>query len=516
MNENTLLYRSFLKRLLRNYILGSLIAVVGVGGALMFTTLRMQTSAVLVLLVTLGISLLIMFAVESIVFQLHLRPIRAVLVNGPSTEDTLRSAYLRAHQFPLLTVRRVLGPHLLGLAIPEILFSTWEIHAGLLPLGYQYVLTAIPAAILVACMHCLVEYFLATTAVQPVIRALRDTALELYHTDVSLDGKVLVSIRTKFMLSVLFIGTLPLLLFSLATMARLTQYSQLAQYWQWALVMLVIGVSFASFGAWLLWVTVRHPIAQLHDAMRKVQGGDLSIRANDLYSDEFSRLVAGFNHMVRGLALRDEQNLQLLDSYFSTLAAALDARDPYTAGHSVRVAHYAVEIGRKANLPASELQNLRKCALLHDIGKIGVRDSVLLKDGLLTAEEFAQMKKHPALGEAILRQVQPSEAMAPLLPGVRSHHERYDGKGYPDGSAGDNTPLFGRIIAVADAFDAMTSDRPYRQGMPIAKALSILSEGRGSQWDPQFAELFIRWMADHPDLADHSVNRSEFEQVANS
>lgn len=511
MNESTLLYRSFLKRLLRNYILGSLIAVVGVGGALMFTTLHMQTSAVLVLLVTLGISLLIMFIVESIVFQLHLRPIRDVLVTGSSTEDKLHKAYLRAHKFPLLTVRRVLGPHLLGLAIPEIVFSTWEIHAGLLPLGYQYVLTAIPAAILVACMHCLVEYFLATTAVQPVIRALRDTALELYHTDVSLDGKVLVSIRTKFMLSVLFIGTLPLLLFSLATMARLTQYSQLAQYWQWALVMLVIGVSFASFGAWLLWVTVRHPIAQLHDAMRKVQGGDLGIRANDLYSDEFSRLVAGFNHMVRGLAQRDEQNHQMLDSYFSTLAAALDARDPYTAGHSVRVAHYAVEIGRKANLPASELQNLRKCALLHDIGKIGVRDSILLKDGLLTAEEFAQMKKHPALGEAILRQVQPGEAMAPLLPGVRSHHERYDGKGYPDGTVGDDTPLFGRIIAVADAFDAMTSDRPYRQGMPMAKALSILSEGRGSQWDPQFAELFIQWTADHPDLAEHSVNSSEFE-----
>ena len=225
--------------------------------------------------------------------------------------------------------------------------------------------------------------------------------------------------------------------------------------------------------------------------MGQVQGGDMHAQASDLYSDEFSQLVAGFNHMVRGLQARQEMNDQMLQSYFATLAAALDARDPYTAGHSQRVAVYSVQIGQLVGLPALDLDLLNKAALLHDIGKIGVRDSILLKESKLSEEEFAFIKLHPVLGEMILKQVEPAEAMAPLLPGVRSHHERYDGRGYPDGLAGDEIPLFGRIIAVADAFDAMTYDRPYRRGMSVERALAILDEGKGTQWDPLFAEVFI-------------------------
>ncbi|MBJ8191221.1 HD-GYP domain-containing protein, partial [Bacillus cereus] len=164
----------------------------------------------------------------------------------------------------------------------------------------------------------------------------------------------------------------------------------------------------------------------------------------------------------------------------------------YTAGHSLRVAEYSVLIGRKGGLNETDLDLLRKTALLHDIGKIGVADAVLLKDGKLTDEEFDQIKMHPVMGESILRQVEPAYAMAPYLPGVRSHHERYDGKGSPDQLAGEDIPLFGRIIAVADAYDAMTSDRPYRQGMKEEKAVMILEEGKGTQWDPYFAELFVK------------------------
>ncbi|NOU73133.1 HD domain-containing protein [Paenibacillus sp. LMG 31458] len=143
-----------------------------------------------------------------------------------------------------------------------------------------------------------------------------------------------------------------------------------------------------------------------------------------------------------------------------------------------------------------ELDLLNKTALLHDIGKIGVRDDVLLKESRLTNEEFEQIKLHPVLDESILKQIEPAEAMAPLLPGVRSHHERYNGGGYPDGLKGLDIPEFGRIIAVADAFDAMTSDRPYRKGMPIEKALAILAEGKGTQWDPVSLKgslMFIRF-----------------------
>ncbi|MNE41724.1 Cyclic di-GMP phosphodiesterase response regulator RpfG [compost metagenome] len=163
----------------------------------------------------------------------------------------------------------------------------------------------------------------------------------------------------------------------------------------------------------------------------------------------------------------------------------------------MRVAEYAVNIGILAKLPDDQLHDLRKAALLHDIGKIGIRDDVLLKDGRLTDEEWEQIKQHPVLGESILKQIEPMDAMAPFLPGVRSHHERYDGKGYPDGLQGDEIPLFGRIIAVADAFDAMTSDRPYRKGMDTSTAIGILEEGRGTQWDPHFADLFIEAYRKH-------------------
>jgi len=209
------------------------------------------------------------------------------------------------------------------------------------------------------------------------------------------------------------------------------------------------------------------------------------------------------------LSQRQRVNEQLLQSYFSTLAAALDARDTYTAGHSQRVAEYSLLIGRGAGLNREELDLLNKSALLHDIGKIGVRDSVLLKDGRLTDEEFEQIKKHPALGEEILKRVEPLEMMAPLLPGVRSHHERYDGRGYPDGLAGNDIPQLGRIIAVADAFDAMTSDRPYRSGMPLDKAISIITEGKGTQWDPYYAQIFIDAFYQNKEISSISAESSK-------
>lgn len=121
-----------------------------------------------------------------------------------------------------------------------------------------------------------------------------------------------------------------------------------------------------------------------------------------------------------------------------------------------------------------------------------VPDAILLKEGKLSDDEFAWIKKHPALGEAILREVRPIEPIEPLLAGIRPHHERMDGKGYPDGLAGDDIPLFGKIIAVADAFDAMTSDRPYRKGMDIHQAADILRKGKGTQWDGELVDLFLK------------------------
>lgn len=181
------------------------------------------------------------------------------------------------------------------------------------------------------------------------------------------------------------------------------------------------------------------------------------------------------------------------------------------------MAEYSVIIGQLAGLSGKTLDNLRKSALLHDIGKIGVRDSVLFKDGKLTDEEFDQIKSHPVQGENILRQIEPAEKMAPYLSGVRSHHERYDGKGYPDGLAGLSIPLYGRIIAVADAYDAMTSDRPYRKGMDHDRALDILEQGKGSQWDPEFAGLFLSYLGNGKEYKvniEEARNKSEDHVLA--
>ncbi|NGZ77306.1 HD domain-containing phosphohydrolase [Saccharibacillus alkalitolerans] len=486
-------YRRFLRRLVRNYIIGSVLAVLCLGGAVITSALRLPIGGFDALFVVLFSSFVIMVSLELLAFSRQVKPIRSLfLTEKPALED-IRNAYMRIHRLPSLSVLRILGPHLFGLSIPAVSLTLLFMRLGWVDLPVYYIGIAASGAVLVAGMHALIEYFLTDQAIRPLLKHVNETSEREYGVSMSLDGRVIVSTQRKFQLSAFSIGMFPLFFFVLATQIRLsvTGSPLIEDYWQWASIILLFGLLFSSLGAWLLSRSVRQPIGQLEKALRAVQTGDLDVRASDLYSDEFSRLVSGFNHMVKGLSQRQRINEQLLQSYFSTLAAALDARDPYTAGHSQRVAEYSLLIGRSAGLGAEQLDLLNKTALLHDIGKIGVRDSVLLKDGRLTDEEFEQIKKHPALGEEILKQVEPAETMAPLLPGVRSHHERYDGRGYPDGLAGANIPEFGRIIAVADAFDAMTSDRPYRSGMPIEKAIAILSEGKGTQWDPRYAQIFI-------------------------
>jgi HD-GYP domain-containing protein (c-di-GMP phosphodiesterase class II) len=490
-------YRQFIIHTIRNYIIGSLAAVGGVGGVLIFSTLKVSPNEYVLLAGFLLISILVMIGGEAIVFRSHMRPIRGVYFDGkPPTLAELEAAYQQALRFPALSVKRIFGPHLFGLSVPTISLALLFLELGLLTFPRTYILIACLASVLVAGMHALIEFFLTTSTMRPVLNDLQERAESGFGVKLSLKGNVLVSIRKKFVLSASLIGTFPLFLFALAADIQFTQ-SDLelrTAYWQWAMLVVLIGTIFSSLGAWLLSRDVQQPIEALQSTMREVQQGRLDADAADVYADEFSRMTQGFNHMLSGLRERDRLNKQLLESYFATLAAALDARDPYTAGHSLRVAQYSMMIGRRARLSVNELELLNKTALLHDIGKIGVRDAVLLKDGRLTDEEFDMIKQHPVLGEQILRSVEPKEAMAPLLPGVRSHHERYDGKGYPDGLSGEEIPLFGRIIAVADAYDAMTSDRPYRKSMSLGKAKSILEEGKGTQWDALFVEAFLEEM----------------------
>ena len=171
------------------------------------------------------------------------------------------------------------------------------------------------------------------------------------------------------------------------------------------------------------------------------------------------------------------------------LVRVLHERDGGTADHSEREARYAEKIARRLGLTDDEIRVIVQAARLHDIGKVGVRDSVLRKAGPLTDEEWAEMTRHPVIGSDILNHLSLFRRGAKL---VRHHHERYDGKGYPDGLKGEEIPLGSRIIAVADAFDAMTSDRPYRKGLPVDEALRRLAAEAGHQFDPVVVGTLIK------------------------
>jgi len=182
---------------------------------------------------------------------------------------------------------------------------------------------------------------------------------------------------------------------------------------------------------------------------------------------------------------------QLKETFYTTvytLAETIEKRDPYTGNHTKRVMEYSVAIGKTLGLAEEDMSRLQLGAVLHDIGKIGVRDSVLLKESALTAEEFEQIKKHAVYGEEIIARI---SQLRTAIPGIRQHHEKFDGRGYPDGLKGEEIDITARIIAVADSFDAMTTNRPYRQGLSLETAFEELHKYAGTQFDPQIVEAFF-------------------------
>ena len=185
--------------------------------------------------------------------------------------------------------------------------------------------------------------------------------------------------------------------------------------------------------------------------------------------------------------------LQELEGVVVSLARAADDRDQGAAGMAERVAHWALSLGTGLGLAEDDLTLLYKAALLHDVGALGIPAAILSKKGRLDEEEFRQVMEHPALGERLLQPLAQAER---LLPAVRHHHERVDGTGYPDGLAGDQIPLFARIIAIADAFTALNADRPYRRRLSRDQAIGTLREGAGTQWDHDLVDRFLQVLHD--------------------
>ena len=175
-------------------------------------------------------------------------------------------------------------------------------------------------------------------------------------------------------------------------------------------------------------------------------------------------------------------------STLQALAAAVEARDPYTRGHCERVTQYALTIAEALAFSDEDLEILERAAILHDIGKVAVPDSILRKNGRFDEDDWIEVRKHPQVGQTMLAHL---KFLGPSLPLIRHHHERYDGSGYPDGLGGEGIPLGARILAVADAFDAMTSDRPYREAFALSDAVGELERCAGSQFDPEIAEVFL-------------------------
>jgi putative nucleotidyltransferase with HDIG domain len=210
------------------------------------------------------------------------------------------------------------------------------------------------------------------------------------------------------------------------------------------------------------------------------------------FSEDDSQLLSSF--AIQGtIALENARLYSELKHSFTDvvriIANAVEARDPYTAGHTNRVTDIAMETARELGWSREQLDRLEVGALLHDIGKIGVRDTVLRKPSGLTEEEYAEMKRHPIVGAQMLEGV---DVLRPMLPYVLYHQERYDGKGYPFGLAGQEIPLEGRLLAVLDTFDAMTSDRPYRKGLAIETAVQEIERNRGTQFDPDVVDALLR------------------------
>ncbi|MGN6186581.1 MAG: HD domain-containing phosphohydrolase [Thermoanaerobaculia bacterium] len=271
-----------------------------------------------------------------------------------------------------------------------------------------------------------------------------------------------------------------------ASVARMTRATI-----QWVAIALLLAIAAALIFA----SGIARPIGVLAARTHEIAQGNYQQRVELKTHDEIGELAQNFNAMsasietaISQLKKAAHENHLLFINSVRMLAAAIDAKDPYTRGHSERVARYSIAIGKNLSLPEKEMRDLRISALLHDVGKIGIDDRILRKPGALSDEEFEVMKQHPAKGAAIMSGV---AQLIDIIPGMKYHHEKWSGGGYPDGIEGEHIPMQARIVAIADTFDAMTTNRPYQKAMELNYVVEKIKSFAGTRFDPRVVDAFV-------------------------
>jgi HD-GYP domain-containing protein (c-di-GMP phosphodiesterase class II) len=266
---------------------------------------------------------------------------------------------------------------------------------------------------------------------------------------------------------------------------------------------IVLGTVFAG--------EISRPIQQLAHGARRLAGGDYTTRVSIKSENEVGVLADAFNQMGGEIEKSIEEirkqaaiNKELFMGSIRMLANAIDEKDPYTRGHSERVAYYAMITAKHLGMSPEDVERVHLSGIIHDVGKIGIEDKILRKAAALTEDEYEIMKQHPTKGAHILEAVPILKEMAGA--GLM-HHENVDGSGYPEGLKGDEIPLLGRIVSVADAFDAMTTDRPYAKAMTFEAAIARLRFLAGKKFDPPCVEAFAR-AAEAGDLTPAKARRA--------
>jgi putative nucleotidyltransferase with HDIG domain len=263
-------------------------------------------------------------------------------------------------------------------------------------------------------------------------------------------------------------------------------------------IALFAAVGFALSGIFAVWLSRRlaKPVRASIEGALEIARGHFGVQVPVEGKHELSDLAHTFNFMSQELARYDGENRELIErlekGYVQTIVAlanSIDSKDRYTRGHSQRVGDLAMEIGKQLGLEGKALTDLRYGGILHDIGKIGAPEHILTKKDRLTDDEMKIMREHPKAGAAI---VAPVGFLSGVLPAVESHHERFDGNGYPVGLAGEAIPLIARIVTAADTWDACTSTRPYSKAMSAPEAIEVVKKLSGSQLDPRVVEALVK------------------------